>query len=217
MIQLHKLINKEQSQLSLASSLLLILQVNQGPHKWTPNQDIAKGLQHIGQHNLLCEALASWTTFSPHLSTYKDHYILKLQVLPSHQRSLHSGLTYGRELSKKNYNLSSLKILHVQMTGFASPFYFYLLHYIHFGLLFSKTRTFSDVIYCLVFQAILAIIVNPNQWPHYFSNLKFLSSFSQTFVVVLKTEFPHKKRTCISNMNKMLLITAKCCIENMEK
>ena len=36
--------NKEQSQLSLAPTLL-ILQVIEGLHKWDPNQDIAKGLQ----------------------------------------------------------------------------------------------------------------------------------------------------------------------------
>ena len=39
-IQPHKLIQKEQSQLSL-------LQVNQGLHKWAPRQDITKGLQQI--------------------------------------------------------------------------------------------------------------------------------------------------------------------------
>ena len=41
----HKLISREQSQLSLAPSLLLMLQVNQGIHKWIPNQDVTKGLQ----------------------------------------------------------------------------------------------------------------------------------------------------------------------------
>ena len=48
-IQPYKLINKEQSQLSSAESLLLMLQVNEGQHKWGPNQDIAKGLLEIGQ------------------------------------------------------------------------------------------------------------------------------------------------------------------------
>ena len=38
-------IHKEQSQLSLGTSLLLILQVNQGLHKWAPDQDMSKGLQ----------------------------------------------------------------------------------------------------------------------------------------------------------------------------
>ena len=41
----HKLIKKEESQLSLAWSLLCMLQVNQGLHKWPPNLDIAQGLQ----------------------------------------------------------------------------------------------------------------------------------------------------------------------------
>ena len=35
----------EQSQLPLAPSPLLMLQVNQGIHKWSPDQDIKKGLQ----------------------------------------------------------------------------------------------------------------------------------------------------------------------------
>ena len=37
-VQPHKLINKEQSQLSLAPSLLLMLQVNKGLQKWTPTR-----------------------------------------------------------------------------------------------------------------------------------------------------------------------------------
>ena len=39
------LINKEQAQLCLSPSLPLMLQANQRPHKWSSNQDIAKGLQ----------------------------------------------------------------------------------------------------------------------------------------------------------------------------
>ena len=42
--QTHNLVNNGQSQLSLAPSFFM-LQVNQGLHKWTPGQDIAKGLQ----------------------------------------------------------------------------------------------------------------------------------------------------------------------------
>ena len=43
-IQPHKIINKEQSQLSLPQSLLK-LQVNQGLHKWASDQEIVEGLQ----------------------------------------------------------------------------------------------------------------------------------------------------------------------------
>ena len=43
-MQPQKLTNKEQSQLSSAPSLTM-LQVNQGLHKWAPDQDITKGLQ----------------------------------------------------------------------------------------------------------------------------------------------------------------------------
>ena len=45
-IQPHKLINREQSELSL--SPFLMLQVNQGLHKWPPDKDIVKGLQLMG-------------------------------------------------------------------------------------------------------------------------------------------------------------------------
>ena len=44
-IQPHKLTNKEQSQLSLAPWLLLMLRINQRMQKWAPNQETAKGLQ----------------------------------------------------------------------------------------------------------------------------------------------------------------------------
>ena len=47
-LQPHKLIHKEQSQLSLAPSLLM-LEVNPRIQKWDPDQDITKGSQLIGQ------------------------------------------------------------------------------------------------------------------------------------------------------------------------
>ena len=48
--QQYKLINKEQSQISLAPSSLFMLKVNQGLHEWAPDQNIALELQQIGQY-----------------------------------------------------------------------------------------------------------------------------------------------------------------------
>ena len=122
-ISFTKNIHKEPSQLSLAPSLLLMLQVNQGIDKWAPDQDITKGLEKITQQQ-----------FVVHLGpSPMDHNLNSLYI--DKQRSLSPAITCAsvasetwinlgqRPFKDKSYNISNLRISHVPKPDFFVSFY----------------------------------------------------------------------------------------------